>query len=309
MEKDVKYFRKSLVLKIPVPRWQGAYRWGEYHFALALKKQFERQNWKVLIQILPQWNTKDDETYDVVIVLRGNGRYNPKKCHFNIMWNICHSDMVTIDDYNKYDYVFVASDIWAEYLSSRCDVCVEALLQCTDPKLFYPGKSSKFNHELLFVGNSRGVYRKIIKDTLSYNENLAVYGDGWNWFIDSKYIKGIHIQNKELNRAYSSCKILLNDHWDDMKDRGFFSNRLFDGFAAGAFIISDSIKGSKEVFGNALVTYETKEELNSLIKRYIKDKNSRKEKACKGHEIVIKNHTFEKRVERIIEVIEKNNVI
>lgn len=305
--KNIKVSKKKLVIKIPVPKWEGSYKWGEYHFALALKKQFERKNWKVLIQILPQWNTKDDEDYDVVIVLRGNSRYTPKKYHFNIMWNICHPDMITINEYNKYDYVFVASNIWAKHLSSRCDVPVETLLQCTDPELFYPSTSARFNHELLFVGNSRCIYRKIIRDILPTDRDLAVYGDSWDWFISSKYIKGIHIPNDELSRVYSSCKILLNDHWDDMREKGFLSNRLFDGFASGALIISDDIKGSQEVFGNALVTYKSKKELHSLIEKYLKDESLRREKARKGYEIVNKNHTFEKRVESIIEVINNYN--
>lgn len=49
----------------------------------------------------------------------------------------------------------------------------------------------------------------------------------------------------------------------------FFSNRLFDVFAACAFVISDNIRGSKEVFGESLVTYETKDELKLLIEKYI----------------------------------------
>lgn len=306
-EKKSKVFERKLVIKIPVPKWKNAFKWGEYHFALALKKQFERKNWKVLIQILSQWNTKDDEDYDVVIVLRGKSKYTPKKYHFNIMWNICHPDMITINEYNKYDYVFVASNIWAKQLSSLCDVPVEALLQCTDPELFYPRKSSEFNHELLFVGNSRWVYRKIVRDILPTNRDLAVYGDNWDWFISSKYIKGMHISNDELSRAYSSCKILLNDHWDDMREKGFISNRLFDGFASGALIISDDVKGSQEIFGDALVTYKTKEELNNLIEKYLEEESLRRKKALKGYETVIENHTFEKRVERISEVIESYN--
>jgi glycosyltransferase involved in cell wall biosynthesis len=297
--------KKKIVIKVPIPNWNVAHQWGEYHFALALIKQFRRKNWKASIQILPQWDSKEDRDCDVVMVLRGNSRYIPRKNQFNIMWNICHPDMVTISEYNRYDYVFVASKIWAQYLSPLCDVQVEALLQCTDPELFYSRENVRFNHELLFVGNSRFVYRKIIKDILPTQRDLAVYGDNWDWFIDRKYIKGIYISNKDLSEAYSSCKILLNDHWEDMREKGFLSNRLFDGFASEAFMISDNVNGSEEVFGDALITYETKEELEGLIDKYLEEGVSRTEKARKGYEIVTSNHTFERRVERIIEVIEK----
>ena len=59
------------------------------------------------------------------------------------------------------------------------------------------------------------------------------------------------------------------------------------------------------MFGDVLVTYQTKEELNNLIEKYLKDERLRKEKARKGYEIVIKKHTFEMRVKRILEVIER----
>ncbi|MBF8982110.1 glycosyltransferase family 1 protein [Lutibacter sp. B2] len=298
--------KRKIVIKVPVAKWSNAHLWGDYHFALAIKKQFERKNWKVLIQIYPEWNTKDDSSYDVVIVLRGLQRYMPKRNHFNIMWNISHPDDVMVEEYNNYDYVFIASNIWAEHISSLCDVKVEAMLQCTDSGLFYLEESMKYKHELLFIGNSRKVFRKIIKDILPTNRDLSVYGTCWNEFINKKYIKGRYISNKELRKVYSSCKILLNDHWDDMRKKGFLSNRLFDGYASGAFIISDNIKGYKEVFGDALVTYKTKEELDSLIEKYLKNEILRKEKARKGYEIVNRKHTFKKRVERIIEVIERN---
>ncbi|MCT4595284.1 MAG: glycosyltransferase [Anaeromicrobium sp.] len=302
-----KIYRKGkVVIKIPVFDWSNAHLWGEYHFALAMKKQFERKNWEVLIQIYPEWNTKDDDGYDVVIVLRGIRKYIPNKRHFNIMWNISHPHYITVKEYNEYDYVFVASNIWANHISSHCDVKVESMLQCTDPELFYPQKSLKYNHELLFVGNSRNVFRNIVKDVLAINNKLAIYGSYWDKFINKKYINGIYIENKELAKAYSSCKILFNDHWKDMKEEGFISNRLFDGYGSRAFIISDNIRGHEDVFGDALVTYNTKEELSDSIKKYLKNESLRKEKAIKGYEIVIKKHTFEKRIKRIIKVIEEN---
>ncbi len=301
------YSGGKICIKIPAPGWRNVHLWGEYHFALGIKKEFERKNWKVLIQPLSEWYSQEDKDYDVVIVLRGNSKYIPRKYHFNIMWNICHPNMISVSEYNMYDHVFVASNIWAKHLYNLCDVEVEPLLQCTDPELFYPIDISKYINDLLFVGNSRGVFRRIIKDVLPTDKDLAVYGYNWDRCISRKYIKATHIPNKKLSGLYSSCKILLNDHWDDMREKGFLSNRLFDGFASGAFIISDNIEGSKEVFGNALVTYNSREELKSLIEEYLNDENLRKEKAKRGYEIVINNHTFEKRIDRIIRVIQEKN--
>ncbi len=93
---------------------KSIYEWGDYHFALSLKKELEKNNCEIILQILPEWNSDLDSDCDVIIVLRGLSEYKPKKQHFNIMWNISHPDDVRIDEYNQYDHVFIASELWAQ---------------------------------------------------------------------------------------------------------------------------------------------------------------------------------------------------
>nr|WP_225369809.1 hypothetical protein [Methanobrevibacter arboriphilus] len=57
---------------------------------------------------------------------------------------------------------------------------------------------------------------------------------------------------------------MLNDHWQDMAKNGFVSNRIFDGLASGAFIISDEFKDSKKLFGDFLVTYSDKKTIEKV---------------------------------------------
>ena len=298
--------KTKIAIKIPVPKWKRAYMWGDYHFALSLKKELEKNNCEILLQILPQWNSDLDSDCDVIIVLRGLSEYKPKKQHFNIMWNISHPDDVKVDEYNQYDHVFIASESWAQKIKETVDPPVEPLLQCTDPELFYPVESKDYRHDLLFVGNSRKIFRKVIKDLLPTNEDLAIYGNDWGRFINRKYIKGKYIPYNELRKAYSSCKILLNDHWDDMREKGFISNRIFDGFAAGAFIISDNIQGAEDLFGESLITYNNPDDLIHLIENYLNNEEKRIKKSKNGHNIVLKRHTYQKRVKRILEIINLN---
>lgn len=296
----------KIAIKIPAPEWETVHEWGDYHIALGLKKEFEKKGCNVILQILPEWDSDADVNCDVVIILRGLSKYNPKPQHYNIMWNISHPDKVEIEEYNQYDYVLIASEVWAEKIKEAADVPVESMLQCTDPELFYPDFNEEYKHDLLFVGNSRKVFRKIIKDLLPTDKDLSIYGTNWENLIDKKYIKGEHILNTELRRAYASCKILLNDHWDDMREKGFVSNRLFDGFAAGAFIISDKIEGTEDIFGDALVTYQTPNELSELIEKYVNNKEERMEKSKKGRNSVINKYTYQNRAKRILEIIDEN---
>jgi len=295
--------KRKMAIKIPAPNWDEVEEWGDYYLALGLKKELERKDCEVILQVLPEWEGDGDARCDTILVLRGLSRYQPKPQHFNIMWNISHPDEVTVEEYNQYQQVFIASQFWADEISQKVDVPVEAMLQCTDQELFYPDPDDKYKHDLLFVGNSRGVYRNIIKDLLPTNEDLVVYGAGWEGLIDKKYIKGEHIPNKELRKAYSSCKILLCDHWDDMRDKGFLSNRLFDASACGAFIISDKVKGVEDVFEDSLVSYSDPDELKRLLNNYLNNNTKREEKSEASKENTINHFTYGKRAEKISKII------
>jgi len=298
------YIRKrKMAIKIPAPNWDEVEEWGDYYLALGLKKELEKKDYEVLLQVLPEWVGDGDARCDTVLVLRGLSRYQPKPQHFNIMWNISHPDDVTVKEYNQYQHVFIASEYWAEEMAKKVDVPVEAMLQCTDPEIFYPDPDDKYKHDLLFVGNSRGVYRKIIKDLLPTDEDLAVYGAGWEGLIDKKYIKGEHIPNKELRKAYSSCKILLCDHWDDMRDKGFLSNRLFDASACGAFIISDHVKDVEDIFGENLVMYDNPDELKLLLENFLNNKKEREKKSEAGKKVTINQFTYQNQTEKILKII------
>ncbi|CAG0878766.1 unnamed protein product [Cyprideis torosa] len=271
--------KKSIAIKIPVPNWDEAENWGDYHFGLGLKKYFERIGYMVVLQILPEWNNGDSDDCDVVIVLRGLSVYTPKSHQINFMWNISHPDKVQIEEYNQYDKVYIASEFWAGELSKKLSVPVECMHQCTDPELFYPlqeGEKAKWHHQILFVGNSRKVYRKVLKDLIPCDYELSVYGSNWEGIIDPKYVKANYLANDQLGNYYSAADVLLNDHWDAMKEYGFISNRVFDGLAAGAFMISDRVKGIENLFSESvLCTYESREELHQLLKKAMNDSSYR----------------------------------
>lgn len=102
-----------------------------------------------------------------------------------------------------------------------------------------------------------------------------------------------------LDRLITDAKILLNDHWDDMKDNGIISNRIFDALAAGAFIISDDMPQLHKYFEGCLVTYRDREDLKNKIDYYLTHEDERKEIVGKGKKIVLRNHTFDARAKEI----------
>lgn len=282
----------KIIIKAPIPRSKNKLEWGDYYFGVNLQKEFNRQGNYSKIQLLDDWQKDIDGIYDIVLVLRGLSIYEPKSQHYNIMWNISHPDDITLKEYNDYDKVYVASTYWTQHLKEVLDVDVESLLQCTDTTQFKNEFMPEYESELLFVGNSRLIYRKILKDLLPTDYDLHVYGADWEGLVDDKYLKGEHISNKELYKAYSSTKVLLNDHWDDMKERGFISNRIFDAIACKTVILTDHVRGIEDLFPEAVVYYDDKDELDDKIKEALNKKDINSD--------LVKEHTYQKRAEKII---------
>src|SRR4029079_9169989 len=150
----------------------------------------------------------------------------------------------------------------------------------------------------LFVANTRRVRRRIVDDLAGTTHDLAVYGRGWRpAFIDPRFVKGQGIPNDQVGRYYSSAAIVLNDHWDDMRDEGFLSNRLYDALACGAFVISDHVVGIDWEFDGAVVTYRDRVDLASLIHRYLADADERHERGRRGRAAILDRHTFDARTQ------------
>ena len=141
------------------------------------------------------------------------------------------------------------------------------LLQATDPQRFHPGVAAPDTGEaVLFVGNSRNVFRPVVRDLLEAGVDVAIYGDKWERFLGPGRVRGRFVPNERLAAAYRSAGVVLNDHWDDMRAEGFYSNRLFDAAACGARVVSDHLPGLEEVFGGLARTFADADELVRIVR-------------------------------------------
>jgi O-antigen biosynthesis protein len=293
-----------IAIKIAAPTRSEIERWGDYHFARSLGRCFTEQGHSFRIDCVDEWERPECFGDDVVIVLRGLSRYRPKPGQINLMWNINHPDKIQDDEYEEFDHVFVASRIHAADLARRLHKPVSALLQCTDPYLFYPDPNPAVPaEELLFVGNSRKQYREAVRFAVQAKMPIGVYGTFWSMFLPPDYIRGEYIDNSVLRQHYTRCTILLNDHWSSMRDRGFISNRLFDAAAAGAFMISDAVEDGVAVLGEDLVTYASEDDFRDQVEYYLSHPEERRRRAERLRSHVLSAHTFAHRAEVILERI------
>jgi O-antigen biosynthesis protein len=297
--------RLSFCVKIGAPNREVAPQWGDLHFATSLLAELRRRGHRGAVQTLDEWEQEGGLTYDVVVHLKGLSRYHPKPGQFNVLWSISHPAELTGEECDGYDLVCVASPLFARELSGRTITPVVVLEQATDPWVMCPNPREDLAHDLAYVANSRGILRPIARDLLPTDRDLAIWGSKWSGLIDTSRVLGEHVPNGEVAHVYSSAGIVLNDHWDDMREHGYISNRIYDALACEAFVISDEVPGLSERFGEAVACFRSPQELHELVDRFLDDPNERRRRARLGRETVLAEHTFAHRVRELLGFIEE----
>jgi GT2 family glycosyltransferase len=254
-------------IKNPAPANESAESWGDTHFARALAEALRSLGQEVVIDHRPAFHRATGHYDDVTLLLRGLVPFRPAYGQVNLLWLISHPELLGKAEVQLYDRAFAASPSWAARKSLQWGVRIDALLQATDPALFHPGLGTPDSGEkVLFVGNSRKVMRPMVQTAIDAGLPLSVFGADWGPLVPAEFIKGTYVPNEELAAAYRSAGVVLNDHWDDMREQGFLSNRLFDAVASGARVITDDVAGLREVFGPNVQVAHDAESLAKLVR-------------------------------------------
>lgn len=277
---------------------------GDWYFAKSLAKNFAYYGHKVRIDCRENWENIAAINDDLVIVLRGLKSYQPLKNQVNFLWLISHPEIVMLKEMRQYQHSFIASNFHYKKLQQQNINNISLLHQCADLNLFHPLKREKPKNEaLLFVGNSRNVYRKAVKYAIELGLPIDVFGGGWKQFIPAKYIKAEFVANEKLNKLYNSYAIVLNDHWDDMLDYGYASNRMFDVTASGATLLSDAPKSTENLL-KGVFYYEDKASFKAILNQ-LKDLSFLVNST--GSQQVYNLHSFKKRAQHILHQYYKVN--
>lgn len=257
-------------IKIAAPVGPAGWHWGDTHFARSLADALTRLGQQVVIDPRPAARRPSEVHDDVVLVLRGLDRVEPPRDAVSLMWLISHPELVDAAELAAYDVVFAASVSWAAEATRRGwgppGRGVIPLLQATDAARFRPDAAPRDSGEaVLFVGNSRSVRRPVVHDLLAAGVDVALYGR-WDGFADPRHVRATFLPNEDVPAAYAAAGVVLNDHWPDMREQGFVSNRLFDAAACGARVVSDDVEGVGELFGGLVRTFSSPQELLELVR-------------------------------------------
>lgn len=293
-------------IKISAPAGNDRFFWGDLYYAQSLASALRRRGQRVAIDFHDFHVRQTSYLDDVVLDLRGLDNVKPQIGRVNIMWVISHPEKVTPEIIKEFDIVFAAGKRWANSMSQKSGKLVQYLPQCTDQKLFHPTPvNNEYKDRIVFVGNSRGVRRPIVMDAIKAGLDISVYGNGWEGLIDDKYIKGRFIPNDRLAEVYSSARVILNDHWKDMRNLGFISNRIFDAGATGAYIVTDAVEDLEQtlVIDN-IKKYTSVEELKSIIENWSSSTSPREEREAAA-EYIQRYHSFDARAEQLLQSVKE----
>ena len=211
--------------------------------------------------------------------------------------NMLRNGNVAVDELQFYDVLAVASKPYTEKLRKR-GFKAYYVPQFTNTDVFYREVKEELKSEVLFVGTKRQYGSADI--ALKHNIPITIYGPAWGDISKKEYIN-----NKDLHKYYSSAKIVLNDHREDMRMNGFINNRVYDVTATGSLLISDYMPEIEEVYGDSVPMYKTEEELIELIKYYLSHDEEREEKARRAQKITLENFTQKNIGEAFYSIIEK----
>ena len=289
-------------IKTSVPAGPSGQGWGDLYFANEIAASLTKLGHTARVDFRNDVIHPDSANDDVVLVLRGVERIRPQAGAINLLWIISHPSRISKHEVKSFDLVFAASNSWAEQASKRFGIEIHALLQATNPDKFNPKVAEPdTGEEILFLGNTRNEFRQVIRDCVDAGISPAIYGKDWDLFVSKELIKGSFVPNVDVAGMYRSASVVLNDHWPDMAQHGFLSNRLFDAAASGARVVSDDAAGISEVFGESVAVYRTPIELAELCSKANRDKWGNKDEIAERANQIGFEHSFDQRAKALVQ--------
>lgn len=221
-------------------------------------------------------------------------------------------------DYAKYfDYVFTiqkgecidairkAGAANVHYLPTACDPVIHAPVSLT------PEERARWGSPISFVG--AGYHNR--RQTFASLAHLPFKIWGTEWPACKPFDRliqeaGRRLTPEEYIKIFNSTDINLNLHSSNERDGvdptgDFINPRTFELAACGVFQLVDERSLLAEVFeaGKEVATFSTVAELKDKISYYMEHPEEREIIARAGRARALKDHTYEKRLEQMLEII------
>ena len=171
--------------------------------------------------------------------------------------------------------------------------------------------SQQRKYQCTFVGGitPRHINTTPLLEELAQKVDIDFWGYGREFLNKSSPIIPKHhgpIWGKEMYKILAQSKITINRHIDIAEN--YANNmRLYEATGVGAMLITEMRENLGEIFeiGKEVETYNSVEELIEKIKYYSQHDKERKKIAQAGQQRTLRDHTYEIRTKKILNIFKK----
>lgn len=296
------YYPTDTTLKIAIGiqplTTENPLEWGDYQYTESFIEALRLQGYDADILCRDEWLDKLAE-YPVFIHIYGI-HHPPMPAvegQLRCLWIISHLDRFEPIKAAGFDYIFVASQKYVEYLKRVAPgLRVEYLPQATDIEKFRPLDVGE-DRDLGFVGSSRGVNRPAVEYAYASGRTFSVWGVGWDDKLPGSVLQTGLLPSGQVAEVYNSSKVVINDHWPDQRNWALVNNRIFDVLACGRVPISDENEGLEDLFP-FVPTFSNQAEFNQAVSAA--ENLTATMGATAIRETIVSRHCFNHRAHRIL---------
>jgi hypothetical protein len=294
---------------VAAPSAKVAPRWGDWHLAQALARSLRKLGHVVQVETYDHADDLAGRSSDVLVVVRGLQPVRRTAGQAHVLWVISHPETVTARECDEADLVLVASHRFADELRACTTTPVEVMLQATDTERFRPqAPDPRHEHDVAVVAKSRDVFRPAVAAAVAAGLRPAIYGSGWERFVDPELVVSDYVANDELPVVYSSVGALLSDEWEAMREWGFVSNRVFDALACETPVISEELPEIDELFDGAVLMFRTEDDVRVLTESVLADRPAARARAARGRALIEAQHTFDHRAAQLVDALHRHGL-
>jgi len=172
-------------------------------------------------------------------------------------------------------------------------------------------KKERETYQTTFIGGFANVHKEgtTILEEVAEKTKLDFWGYGVKDLkSNSPIIKNYHGEawGADMYQILYNSKITINRH--SLASKNYANNmRLYEATGVGTMLLTDIKDNLSELFeiDKEIVTYKTPEEMLEKIQYYSNHEKERSEIALAGQKRTLKDHTYKKRMQELVKIIEK----
>ena len=182
-----------------------------------------------------------------------------------------------------------------------------------DQRFSWVSEGSIRDIDVAFVGSITRLQPNtvpLLKTISSLIPTLEIYGD-----IDVMILRENGLERYYRGQAWgldmwkilSRSKIIINRH-GSIAQNFAVNMRMFEATGSGALLVTEDMVNLKQLFSpnGEVVVYKSNSEAANLIGYYLGNDSELEKIAISGQKRTLKEHTYMKRIERLIEIVESD---